>query len=106
MLPGTLLELVVKRTFPVLAPPVAGRKRTLTTQLAPAANVVAQFPTKPVIRVNPLAAPVSVIATFIAMVPVPVLLRVMSLLGALAAAIAVWTFPKSTLAGATLAMGN
>src|SRR3954469_23528995 len=104
MLPGTLLELVVKRTFPVLAPPVAGRKRTLTTQLAPAASVVAQFPTKTVILVNPV--PVTAIATFIAIVPVPVLLRVTSLVGALAAAIAVWTFPKSTLAGPILAMGN
>src|SRR4051794_15344251 len=99
MVPGTLLEVVVNRTFPVLAPPVAGRKRTLTTQLAPAASVVAQLPTKPVIRVNPLAVPVTAIATFIAIVPVPVLLRVMSLVGALAAgAIAVWTSPKSTLA--------
>src|SRR3954447_8173073 len=104
MLPGTLLELVVKRTFPVLAPPVAGRKRTLTTQLAPAASAVAQFPTKPVILVNPV--PVTATATFIAIVPVPVLLRVTSLVGALAAAIAVWTFPKSTLAGPILAMGN
>jgi len=99
-----LLELVVKRTFPVFAPPVAGKKRTLTTQLAPAASVVAQFPTKPVTRVNPV--PVTAIATLIAIVPVPVLLSVTSVVGALAAAIAVWTLPKSTLAGPTLAMGN
>ena len=73
---SNVVGVVRDATFPVFAPAVVGKKRTRMVQLAPAASVVAQLPTTVVIRVNPV--PVTAIATFIGIVPVPVLLTVMS----------------------------